>query len=100
MTLVLSLCVTHLDYGNALLYGLPKKSIKRLQIVQNMCAKLVLQCSKYSSAIEALMDLYWLPIEQCIQYKILTIKFRTIQNSALKYSMDLLRPDEPKRGNM
>ena len=24
MTLVLSLCITHLDYGNALLYGLPK----------------------------------------------------------------------------
>ena len=23
-TLVLSLCITHLDYGNALLYGLPK----------------------------------------------------------------------------
>ena len=58
MTLVLSLCVTHLDYGNALLYGLPKKSIKRLQMVQNMCARLVLQCPKYSSATQALMDLH------------------------------------------
>ena len=99
-TLVLSLCITHLNYGNALLYGLPKKSIKRLQTVQNMCTKLVLQHSKYSSAIQALMDLPWLPVKQCIQYKILTITYRTIQNRMPKYIMDLLRPDEPKRGNM
>ena len=100
MTLVLSLCVTHLDYGNALLYGLPKKSIKRLQTVQNMCAKLVLQHSKYSSATQVLMDLHWLPIEQCIQYKMLTITYRTIQNRAPKYIMDLLKPDGLKRGNI
>ena len=100
MTLVLSLCVTHLDYGNTLLYGLPKKSIKRLQMVQNMCSKLVLQCSKYSSATQALMDLHWLPIEQCIQYKILTITYRSIQNRTPKYIMDLLKPDEPIRGNI
>ena len=100
MTLVLSLCITHLDYGNALLYGLPKKSTKRLQTVQNMCAKLVLQYSKYSSATPALMDLHWLPIKQHIQYKILTITYRTIQNRVPKYTMDLLRPHKPKRGNM
>ena len=41
-TLLLMLCILHLDYGNALLYGLAKKSIKRLQTAQNMCAKLVL----------------------------------------------------------
>ena len=99
-TLVLSLCIIHLDYGNALLYSLPKKSIKRLQMVQNICAKLVLQCSKYSSATQALMDLHWLPIEQGIHYKILTITYKVIQNRAPKYIMDLLRPDEPKRGNM
>ena len=46
------------------------------------------------------MDLHWLPIEQCIHYKILTITYRAIQNRVPKYIMDLLRPDEPKRGNM
>ena len=76
-----------------------QKSIKRLQMVQNICAKLVLQCSKYSSAAQALMDLPWLPIEQCIHYKILTIKYMAIQNRVPMYIMDLLRPDELKRGN-
>ena len=99
-TQVLSLCITHLDYGNALLYGLLKKSIKRLQMVQNICAKLVLQCLKYSSATQALMDLHWLPIEQCIHYKILTITYRAIQNGVPKSIMDLLRPEDLKRDNM
>ena len=52
-TLVLSLCVTHLDYGNSLLYGLPKKSIKRLQMIKNVCQTCtttlqVLQCNTSS----------------------------------------------------
>ena len=46
------------------------------------------------------MDLHWLPIEQCIHYKILTITYRAIQNKAPKYIMDLLRPDELKRDNI
>ena len=77
-----------------------QKSIIRLKMAQNICTKLVLQCSKYSSAKQALMDLHWLPIEQCIHYKILTITYRPIQNRTPKYIMGLLRPDEPKRDNM
>ena len=41
-TLVLMLNISLLDYSNAPLYGLPNKTIKRYQIIQNMCAKLVL----------------------------------------------------------
>ena len=33
-TLVLMLCITHLDYGNALLYGLPKKTVGKHQLNQ------------------------------------------------------------------
>ena len=77
-----------------------QKSIKRLQTVQNICAKFVLQQSKYSSATQTLMDLHALPIEQHIHYNILAITYRAIQNRVPKYIMDLLRPDKPKRGNM
>ena len=39
-TLVLKLCISHLDYTNALLYGMTKKLKSRYQRIQNMCAKL------------------------------------------------------------
>ena len=40
-SLCLSLCISHLDYCNSLLYGLPDTSISKLQRIQNMCAHLV-----------------------------------------------------------
>ena len=42
-SLVLSLCISHLNYCNSVLYALPNISLNRLQRVQNMCAHLVLK---------------------------------------------------------
>jgi hypothetical protein len=53
-TLVLTLCISHIDYANSLLVGLPDVTTKKLQRVQNMCAKLVLGLSKYDSSTDAL----------------------------------------------
>ena len=70
ITLILMSCMSHLDYGNALLCGLPYKSINRYHTMLNMCTKLVLQCPKYLSTTKALMDLHWLPIKQQLQFRI------------------------------
>ena len=35
--LVLMLCISHLDYLNALLYGITKKLLQKYQRIQNMC---------------------------------------------------------------
>ena len=48
-TLVLGLCISHLDYTNAVFYGLPEKTISHLQRIQAMCAKLTLEKSKFDS---------------------------------------------------
>ena len=37
-TLLLSLCISHLDYAYALLYGLPAITLSKFQRIQNMCA--------------------------------------------------------------
>ena len=58
---VQALCILHLDYSNALFYGLPTKDINHLQLVQNSCAKLVLGKTKYDSSMACLKQLHWLP---------------------------------------
>ena len=89
-TLVLGLCISHLDYANTQCYGLPDKTISHLQIIQTMCAKLTLKKSKYDSTREALAQLHWLPIKQRINFKIATITLKCIYGTAPQYLKDLL----------
>ena len=54
-TLVLSLCISHLDYGNALLYGLPKIHKETTNSSKHMCQACtamlkVLQCNTSTHA--------------------------------------------------
>ena len=89
-TLVPGLCISHLDYANALYYGLPDKTILHLQIIQIMCAKLTFKKSKYDSTREALAQLYLLPIKQRIDFKIAAIIHKCLYVTALQYLKDLL----------
>ena len=89
-TLVLGLCISHLDYANALYYGLPDKTILHLQAIQTMCAKLALKKSKYDSTREALAQLHWLPIKQRIDFKIAAITHKCFYGTAPQYLKDLL----------
>ena len=89
-TLILGLCISHLDYANALYYGLPNKTISHLQIVQSMCAKLTLRKSKYDSITDALSQLHWLPIRHRINFKIAIITHKCIYGTAPQYLKDLL----------
>ena len=89
-SLVLSLCVSHLDYCNAVLYGLPDVTISRMQKVQNMCARLVLRRSKWDSAKACLAKLHWLPIRQRIIFKICVLTFKLLHGQGPVYLQDLL----------
>ena len=62
ITLLLMLCMSHLDYLNAVLYDVPNKTLSKHQGIQNMCAKLALGKSKYDSSTECLKTLHWLPL--------------------------------------
>jgi len=66
--LIVSLVLSHLDYCNLILYGVAECEINKMQRIQNMCAKLVLQRSKFDSSKQALYELHWLPIKARIVF--------------------------------
>ena len=89
-TLVLSLVMSHLDYCNAIFYGLPEVDLKRLQRVQNVAAKLVLSKSCRDSVTKCMLHLHWLPIKSRIEYKILILTHKCVYGEAPKYLTDLI----------
>ena len=101
-TLMLGLVISHLDYCNSILVGLPDVSINRMQRVQNLAAKVVLGKSKMDSASKCLSALHWLPIHSRINHKILTLVHKYIMGRALEYLQNLLivhRPGRPGLGS-
>ena len=85
------LCISHLDYANALLYRMTKKLKSKYQRIQDMCAKLVLNKQKYDSATKCPKELHWIPIEQRIQHKMLLITHKAISDQASKYITELIK---------
>ena len=92
--LVMGLMISHLDYANAILVGWPETDIHKLQWVQNMAAKLILNKDKYDSVTECFKNLHWLPIKTRIHFKILTLTYKCLNNQAPEYLHNLLTINE------
>ena len=59
--LILQLVISHLDYANSMLAGLPSSSIKIRQKVQNIAARKMLGKNAKEITMECLKSLHWLP---------------------------------------
>ena len=92
-----SLVTTRLDYCNSLLYGIPGRLLARLQKVQNTAARIVSRTSRYAHITPVLQELYWLPIESRLKYKVLLMAHRALHGSAPQYLADMLTIYQPGR---
>ena len=89
-SLCLSLCISHIDYCNAVLYKLPEVTIHKIQRIQNMCACLVLRKTKRDSISACLKQLHWLPVWQRIHFKLLVLTFKCLTCEGPVYLKQLL----------
>jgi hypothetical protein len=92
-TLIHAFVTSHVDYCNALLYGLPRYQLTRLQKILNAAARVVSSVSKYDHITPTLKKLHWLPIEKRIDFKILLLVFKGLYGKAPAYIKDLLIVD-------
>ena len=89
-TLVTSLVLSRLDYCGSLLAGTPQILIDKIQRVMNCAARLIHKSSKRIHNTPLMINLRWLPVSRRVEYKIATICFNVITNSAPPYLTDLL----------
>jgi len=93
-SLVVSLVLSRLDYGNATLAGLPGSQLDRMQSVINAAARVVCSARKYKHITPLLHDLHWLPVRERIEFKLAVLVFRCLHGTAPPYlANELCRVD-------
>ena len=95
--LVNALVISHLDYCNSLLYGLPSYELAKLQRVQNTAARLIVGARRSDHMTPILRDLHWLPIPARLEFKILLLTFKCLHNQGPSYLRELLKFRNPSR---
>ena len=93
-TLAQALVLSCLDYCNGMLLGIPNYNIQKIQHIQNMSARIVLQLPQRLRITHHLVDLHWLKVPYRIEHKIATLMFKCIHDSTPKYLTELIVVDQ------
>ncbi len=95
--LVQALVLSRLDYCNALLAGLPTCTIKPLQLIQNVAARVVFNEPEKAHVTPLFIRLHWLPIAARIKFKVLMFAYKTTTGAAPIYLNLLVQTYVPSR---
>jgi hypothetical protein len=101
-SLVVSLVLSRLDYGNSVLVGLPAVLLRRLQSVQNAAARLIFNLRRSEHIADTLATLHWLRVPERIVFKVAMLTYRALNGSAPRYLSSQFRriADMPSRARL
>ena len=90
-TLIITLVLSRLDYGNATLAGLPACLLNRLHSVLNTATWSIANLRRSDHITDALISLHWLCVPQRINFRLATLAYRSLCGTAPRYLADDLR---------
>ncbi len=85
VALVTSLVMTRLDYGSAVLAGLPRLLTDRLQAVMNAAALLINGARRSDHVSPLLRSLHWLRATERINFRLAVLAYRCLHGLAPSY---------------
>ena len=95
--LVHAFITSKLDNLNSLLINIPAYLMRRLQLIQNNAARIVVRLQLHCHITVTLKDLHWLPVKARVEYKVLLLTYKALNGKAPIYLSDMLHYKESKR---
>ncbi|MEJ4599689.1 hypothetical protein SJ928_14005 [Enterococcus faecium] len=95
--LVHAFVTSRLDYCNALFSCCTNSLVKNLQLVQNAAAPVLTRTGSRDHISPVLASLHWLPVKFRIEFKILLLTYKALNDKAPIYVKNLIVPYCPSR---
>ena len=83
--MISALVLSRLDYGSAVLFGLPDTQLNRYQAVLNAAARLVFNDRGRDHVTLLLEELHWLKIRERVSFKIACLTWRCLHGCGSTY---------------
>ena len=87
-TFVHAFVSSRLDYCNSLLYGVSNELLQKLQVIQNVAARVVTGARKFDHITPVLRELHWLPVRQHIGFKLAMTVYKCLHGLVAPYLAD------------
>ena len=90
-----ALIISKLDCYNSLLIGIPDWLKRKLQLIQNNAGRLITKNKMSDHITPVLKNLHWLAISFRIDYKVLTLCYKSLHDLAPSYMTSMLSYRDP-----